>query len=146
MSYKNTFTYLPEEHDAEAASNSYLMSLLFIMAGLPLPIVNLIGTIIFFFSNRKSTYFVRWHCTQNLLSQLAMFLMNSVGFWWTISILFTNESISNKYIAYIMVLLIFNITEMITTIYAAIQTRKGYHIKWWFFASLTNLICKADKS
>lgn len=146
MSYKNTFTYLPEEHEAEAASNSYLMSLLFIMAGLPLPIVNLIGTVIFFFSNRKSTYFVRWHCTQNLISQLTMFLMNSVGFWWTISILFTNESISNKYIAYIMVLLIFNITEMITTIYAAIQTRKGFHIQWWFFASLTNLICKADKS
>jgi uncharacterized Tic20 family protein len=146
MIYKNTFTYLPKEHEAEAASNSYLMSLLFIMAGLPLPIVNLIGTIIFFFTNRKSTYFVRWHCTQNLLSQLAMFLINSVGFWWTISILFTNESISNKYIAYIMMLLIFNITEMITTIYAAIQTRKGYHIQWWFFSSLTNLICKADKS
>jgi len=140
-----SFSYLPEEHEAESASNSYLMSLLFIMAGLPLPIVNLIGTLIFYLSNRKSTFFVRWHCTQSLLSQFSMFIINSIGFWWTISIVFTSEAISNKYIAYLLLVLVFNLIELITTIFAAIQTRKGKHMEWWFFGTLTNLICKADK-
>jgi hypothetical protein len=136
------FKYKPGEHEAEAASNSYLMSLIAIIVGLPLPIINLIATLIFYLSNRKATYFVRWHCTQALLSQLSMLFINSFGFWWTISIIFTDESISSNYIAYLFTALIFNITEFIVTIYTAIKIRKGIHVEWWFYGDLTTLICK----
>jgi uncharacterized Tic20 family protein len=138
------FVYEPGEHEAEAASSSYLMSLIAIIVGLPLPIVNLIATLIFYLGNRKSSYFVRWHCTQALLSQLSVLMMNSFGFWWTISIMFTDESISSNYIAYIVSAIIFNLAEFIVTIYTAIQTRKGHHVEWWFYGSLTNLICKPN--
>ena len=137
------FKYIPNDHEAEKASNSYLMSLIAIIAGLPLPIINLIATLIFYLGNRKGTYFVRWHCTQALLSQLSLLFINSYGFWWTISIIFNDETISNKYIAYIFSALIFNLIEFISTIYTAIQTRKGIHIEWWFYGSMTNLICKS---
>ena len=137
------FGYEPGEHEAEKASNSYLMSLIALIVGLPLPIINLIATLIFYLGNRKGTYFVRWHCTQALLSQLSMLFINSFGFWWTISIIFTEENISNKYIAYIIAALIFNLSEFIATIYTAIQTRKGIHVQWWFYGNLTNLICKS---
>jgi uncharacterized membrane protein len=133
------FSYEPGEHETETASSSYLMSLIAIIVGLPLPIV----TLIFYLSNRKSTYFVRWHCTQALLSQFSMLFINSFGFWWTIDIIFTDESISSNYIAYIIAALLFNITEFIATIYTAIQTRKGIHVEWWFYGTLTNLICKS---
>jgi len=136
------FSYEPGEHEAETASNSYLMSLIAIVAGLPLPIINLIATLIFYVGNRKATYFVRWHCTQALLSQLSVLFINSFGFWWTISIIFKEETITNKFIAYIISALIFNLAEFITTIYTAIQTRKGIHVEWWFYGNLTNLICK----
>ena len=138
-----TFKYEPGEHEAEKASNSYLMSLIAIIVGLPLPIVNLFATLVFYLGNRKGTYFVRWHCTQALLSQLSMLFINSYGFWWTVSILFTDEVITSKYISYIIVVLIFNITEFIATIYTAIQTRKGIHVEWWFYGTLTNLICRS---
>lgn len=138
------FDYEPGEHEAEAASNSYLMSLVAIIAGLPLPIVNLIATLIFYIGNRKSNYFVRWHCTQALLSQLSMLFINSFGFWWTISIIFTDDTITSKYIAYVFVAILFNLTEFIATIYTAIQTRKGIHVEWWFYGSLTNALCKSE--
>lgn len=138
-----SFSYLPGEHEAETASNSYLMSLIAIVVGLPLPIVNLIATLIFYMGNRKSTYFVRWHCTQALLSQLSMLFINSYGFWWTVSIIFSEESITSNYIAYMMALFIFNLTEFIATMYTAIQTRKGIHVEWWFYGPLTNLVCKS---
>jgi len=64
---ENKFEYQPSEHEAEKASNSYLMSLIALIAGMPLPIINLIASVIFFVGNRKGTYFVRWHCTQALL-------------------------------------------------------------------------------
>lgn len=136
------FSYAPDEYEAEAASNSYLMSLMAIVVGLPLPVINLIATLIFYLGNRKSTYFVRWHCTQALLSQLSMLFINSFSFWWTISIAFSDEMITNNYIAYIIVVVVFNLIEFIATIYTAIQTRKGIHVQWWFYGPLTNIICK----
>lgn len=145
MISETKFSYEPGEHEAETASNSYLMSLIAIIVGLPLPIINLIATLIFYLGNRKGTYFVRWHCTQALLSQLSMLFINSFGFWWTISIIFTDEVITSKYIAYIMVAFIFNVTEFIATIYSAIQTRKGIHVQLWFYGDITNLICKSDR-
>ena len=137
------FHYEPDDHEAEKASNSYVMSLIAIMGGLPLPIINLIATLAFYLGNRKGTYFVRWHCTQALLSQLFLLPFNSAGFWWTISIIFTPETISSRYIAYIITLIIFNLAEFIGTIYSAIVTRKGRHVEWWVIGGLTNLICKS---
>lgn len=143
MINKIPFSYEPGEHETEKASYSYLMSLVALIAGLPLPIINLLATLIFYLANRKGTYFVRWHCTQALLSQVSLLFINSYGFWWTLSIIFTKEEISDNYIAYLITAFIFNIIEFVVTIYTAIQTRKGIHIQWWFYGSLTNLICKA---
>ena len=55
----SNFHYQPDEHELEKASNSYVMSLIAIMGGLPLPIINLIATFIFYIGNLKGTYFVR---------------------------------------------------------------------------------------
>jgi hypothetical protein len=142
MISKKEFNYQPGEHEAEKASNSYLMSLVALIAGLPLPIINLIATLIFYLGNRKGTYFVRWHCTQALLSQFLLLLMNSVGFWWVISIIFGDEKVGTNFISYIITILVFNLTEFVATIYTAINTRQGIHVEWWFYGRLTNMICK----
>jgi uncharacterized Tic20 family protein len=136
------FPYRPGDHEAEKASTSYLMSLIAVIAGLPFPIINLIATFVFYVSNRKGSYFVRWHCTQALLSQLSLLAMNTCGFWWTISILFRDGQVTNAYISYMVTIFLFNLTELIATIYTAIQTRKGKHIHWWFYGDLTQLLCK----
>ena len=142
MIYLNKFEYEPPEHEAEKASNSYLVSLVVIIGGLPLPIINLLATFIFFMGNRKGGYFVRWHCAQALLSQLMLFVINCCLMWWTFSIFLGSSTISNKFIAYFITVLIFNIAELIATIYTAIKIRKGIHVEWWFFGSLTNSICR----
>lgn len=136
------FPYKPDDYEAEKASNSYLMSVVAVIAGLPLPIINLLATFIFYFGNRKGPYFVRWHCTQALLSQLTVLVMNSAGFYWTLSIIFGDKMVNNDYIAYMVTIILFNIGEFIATIYAAIQTRKGEHVELWFFGPLTETICK----
>tara|TARA_B100001250_G_scaffold343309_1_gene311927 strand:- start:350 stop:781 length:432 start_codon:yes stop_codon:yes gene_type:complete len=142
MIKQKTFYYDPSEDEKESASNSYLMSLIAGIFAIPIPIINLIATLIFYLANKKNTHFVRWHCTQALLSQLSMLFINSIGFWWTISVFFYSNSITNSYISYIVVMLLFNLTEFIATIYSAIQTRKGVHVQWWFYGKLTNSITK----
>ena len=136
------FPYKPNDYEAEKASNSYLMSVVAVIAGLPLPIINLIATAIFFLGNRKGTYFVRWHCTQALLSQATVLVMNSAGFYWTLSIIFGDKILTNDYIAYIITILIFNLAEFIATVYAATQTRKAKHVELWLFGPLTQSLCK----
>ncbi|MCF8330884.1 MAG: DUF4870 domain-containing protein [Bacteroidales bacterium] len=136
------FQYNPEEHEREKASTSYLMSLIALIAGLPLPIINLIATLAFYISNRKGTYFVRWHSTQALLSQFTLLIINGFAFWWTISIIFSTNTVTNLYISYIMAVVLYNITEFAATIFSAIKTRKGVHMEWWFYGTLTNQICR----
>lgn len=136
-------TYKPTENEAEKASNSYLMSLLVLLVGLPLPIVNLIATVVFYYANRKSTFFVRWHCTQALISQIFVFIPNSIAFYWTISLLFGDSILSNQYIAYLITLFIFNVIEFVATLQSAIKTRKGKQIEWWFIGPLTHILCKS---
>ena len=137
---------IPHESEKEKASNSYLMSLMAIVVGLPLPIVNLVATAIFWLANRKSTYFVKWHCTQAMLSQLVLVFINSRSFWWTISILFGSEVVSNEYFAYLFMVLILNIFEFVTTMYVMIQVRKGNHVHFWFFGGLTDMFVKKEDS
>jgi hypothetical protein len=134
-----SFIYKPNEYESEKASNSYLMSVIAIMVGLPLPIINLIATFIFFLGNLKQTLFIRWHCTQALFSQITIVLMNTCGFSWTMTIIFGDNTVTNTYIAYMLTIIIFNIFEFFVTVYAAIATRKGKHIEWWVFGPLTNL-------
>ncbi|MBI4428650.1 MAG: DUF4870 domain-containing protein [Ignavibacteriales bacterium] len=132
----------PNEYESEKASNSYLMAVVVIMFGLPLPIVNLIASVIFYVANRKAGHFVRWHCTQNLVAQVLTFFANAAGVYWTAGVVFGEREVTNTYIAYIMTLLLFNILEFIAAIYAAVRTRKGKHVSWWFFGPLTEVLVK----
>ncbi len=131
-----------DEDSAEKSSNVYLMSLVGVMAGLPLPILNLLATIIFFIGNKKAQPIVKWHCIQGMISQFVLFIFNSVSFWWTISILFYKEEITNNYLSYLIFVIVLNVMELISTIYTAIKVRKGQHIEWWIYGPLTNLILK----
>jgi len=142
MIEKKEFIYHPNEYESEKASNSYLMSLIAIMIGLPLPIINLIATFFFYIANRKSSYFVRYHCLQALLPQILIVVMNGNGFWWTVSILFGPKEVTDGYIAYMLTIIAFNLTDFIYTIYSAMKTRKGEHVEWWLFGPLTHLICR----
>lgn len=134
------------EFEQERASNIYLMSLAIVIVGLPLPIINLIATFFMYLSNRTKTWFIRWHSLQALLSQTAIAGINSYGLYWSLSILFSDETISNPYIAYILTAILFNLLELIGTIYAAVQTRSGYHVSFLFFGPLTDLLCPKENT
>lgn len=132
----------PMEHEAEKASNSYVMSIIALFAGMPLPVINLVATLIFFLGNKKGSYFVRWHCTQALLSQVSLLIINTAGVAWSALILFDKRVISDSYIAYLITLLLFNIAEFIATVHAAVKTRKGIHVEWYFYGTLTDILCR----
>jgi uncharacterized membrane protein len=139
MMEETNFIY---EEEAEQASYAYLMSVLIVIVGLPMPIINVIGSVVFYVANRRKTYFVRFHSLQSMLSQLSIVPINSIGVGWTISIITSHNELSNLYFAYIIMLIAVNITEFVSSLYAAIQTRKRKDVRFWFFGQLTELLCK----
>ncbi|NNE26354.1 MAG: DUF4870 domain-containing protein [Saprospiraceae bacterium] len=143
MIHKKEFDYTPHDTELEKASNGYVMSLVAVMVGLPLPIINLIATFIFFMGQRHSTYFVRWHTTQALLSQFSLFVMNVVAFRWTVYIIFQDSAVNDLYIAYMLTVFLYNLTEFIATIYTAVKVRKGQHLEWFFYGPLTHEFVKS---
>jgi len=140
MTATNLFAIRPSDQESEKASNSYLMSLIAAIVGLPFPLINLIATFIFYLGNRKSTYFVRWHCLQALLSQLTVVIVNSVAVFWTLHIIFGKGVLTNDYFGYLIAAILLNIVEFIMTIYAAVKTRQGVHVGWWFWGPIANIL------
>lgn len=133
--------YKPHYGENEDASNSYLMSLVAVLAGMPLPIVNLLASFFFWFSHRKSTLYVRWHCMQNLVAQVPLFFANAGAFWWTIALFFNDAvTISDHYIAYIILVALLNVIEFVIMIITASKVRNGRHVHWWLFGDITQLI------
>lgn len=132
--------HIPTEYEKENASNCYLMSVMAFMAGLPLPIVNLVASFLFYIGNRRSTLYVKWHCTQALLSQLTIFVVNTIAFGWTMSVLFGKQIATDNYFGYLAAVVIINIVEVIVNMIAAVRVRKGAHVRWWFWGSLTDMV------
>ena len=139
---KNNFLYVTNEDESEKASNSYLLSLIAIMTGFPIPLFNLIAAIIFYLGNKKGTYFVRWHCMQVLLAQTITFIINLIAVIWVLGILFWNVALTNNFISFIITAAVFNLIEFVATIYSAIQIRKGLHISWLVIGHLTDMFVK----
>ena len=54
------------EDQKDIAINGYLMSLAIFITTLPIPILNLLANLFYYFSYRKNTYIIRWHTFNSL--------------------------------------------------------------------------------
>ena len=148
-------------HEYEKASNSYLMAVVSIIAGLPLPIINLIAAIGYYLGQRKSTYFVRWHCIQSIIGQALVIPFNSIAFTWTLTIIFNNTysgnyqsdevfaenffySTSTAYWLYIIFILFLNLIEFIAVIFTASRVRNGHHVRWPLVAGIADSLTSKE--
>lgn len=128
--------------DVDKASTSYLISLVVMFVGLPMPIFNLLVSIIFYYVNRKASPFVKWHCTQALLIQMTLFLINTSLFWWTLSIMFSDTPLSNAYFSYFILIALINIIQIIQMIISTSKIKKNINIHWWIYGGITDMLIK----
>lgn len=126
--------------EKERASNAYLMSLVGLMAGLPLPIINLVASIGYFWSVRTSTAFVKFHAFQAMTSQFLVVAVNAVGLSWTLSIVFGEGSFSKAWAGWIAVVIVVNLLEWIGNIMGAMHARKGKLYSMYIFGPLAWMV------
>lgn len=135
--------WLPS-NEREAASNAYLMSLVGAIAGLPLPVINLAATLMFYYMNRHRTAFVRFHCLQAALSQVFIIVINSLAVSWMIKVIFTDEEASRLFISYVVTVLLFNFAEYISNIAGAIHARNGKVFSIFFFGTVSYVMLRSQ--
>ena len=59
---------------------------------------------------------------------------------------FTDATVNDYYFAYVILVIIINLVEFITTIRSVISLGKGRHFEWWIFAGLSDILCKERES
>ncbi len=130
----------PEEvsqRERDDAMGSYLMMFASWAVGLPLPMINVVASIIYYFANRNKGPYVRFHALQSLYSQVLIGLVNSASIVWII-IMVINETFDAKYfIPFIIMAVIANILYITFSIIAAVYARKGRFFYFFFFGRLS---------
>jgi uncharacterized Tic20 family protein len=132
--------------EREDAMGGYLMMFAALAAGLPLPIINLIAAIIYFFINRSKSRFIKFHSYQSLVSQIPTSLINIGLVFWTVRLFFYQSasfdevfSIGSEYEiywGYLIMVLIANVMYMIFSLIAAFKARKGQFYYFLFFGKM----------
>jgi uncharacterized membrane protein len=130
----------PEEiskREKEDGMGAYLMMFAGIAAGLPLPILNLLASVIYYYVNKDKSRFVKFHSLQSLWSQLPTTLMNAVLLFWTLQIFFFESfELTDVYWGYLMAVVIANLLYFIFSIVGAAKARKGKMYYFIFFGKL----------
>jgi uncharacterized membrane protein len=118
------------EREKEDAMGAYLMMFAAVAIGLPLPVINLIASVIYYFINRKKSRFIHFHSLQALLSQIPTTLINWALVIWAVSIFFTDLTLSDSFWAYAVFAGVSTLLYFIYSLIAAFKARQG---KFYYF-------------
>ena len=113
------------EREREDAMAAYLMMFASLAIGLPIPLVNLIASVIYFLVNRKSSPFVAFHALQALLTHVPVVLLNAGLVGWLVGILVSQAGFHAAFFWYLLFTILVNLAYIIWSIVALIHARKG---------------------
>jgi uncharacterized Tic20 family protein len=120
--------------EKDDAMGGYLMMFAALGAGLPLPIINLIASVIYYYTNKSNSRFVRFHTFQALMSQVPLTLANGVCVFWGLRIAISSSWHMNDFFkAYALSLLAANLIYLIFGIISAVKASRGRMYYYWFF-------------
>jgi uncharacterized membrane protein len=117
------------DRQKEDAMGAYLMMFASLALGLPIPLFNLIASVIYFFVNRKSGLFVAFHALQALLTHIPVVLLNAGVIGWLIGILVVSpNTFPPAFFWYLFFSVLANLAYIIWSIVALVHARRGHFI------------------
>jgi uncharacterized Tic20 family protein len=117
----------------EDAMGAYLMMFATSAIGIPLPILNLVAAIIYYYVNRNKGKFVQFHTLQSLWSQIPVTLLNSGLVAWTIVNFVRDLNFTSFYWGYLVMVATANLVYFIFSIIGAVKARNGVFYYFLFF-------------
>ncbi|MCK5134733.1 MAG: DUF4870 domain-containing protein [Bacteroidales bacterium] len=120
----------------EDAMGAYLMMFATAALGLPLPILNLVAAIVYYYVNRDKGKFVQFHMLQSLYSQIPVTLLNSGLVAWTIVNFVRDFNFTSIYWGYLIMTGVAGLVYLIFSIVGAVKARKGLFYYFIFFGKI----------
>lgn len=124
------------EREKQDAMGAYLMMFATTALGLPLPIVNMIASIVYFFVNRSKGRFVQFHSLQSMYSQFPVSILNSYLVIWAIANVVNDNPFTNVFWGLLITAGVFNLFYFIFSIIAAVKAYRGQFYYFLFFGRL----------
>lgn len=125
------------DREKDDAMGSYLMMFASVAIGLPLPIINLIAAVVYYFTNKSKGLFVHFHSLQSLISQLPTTVINAIGVFWAVRIYFFDWELTDQFKGYVIMAIVFNLAYFIFSIVGAVKAKKGRMYYFLFFGRLS---------
>jgi len=122
--------------EREDASGAYLMMFASVAVGLPLPLLNIIAAIVYYYTNRSKGNFVKYHSLHSLYSQLPVSVINSIAVVWTITNFVKDNPFTNSFWGFVIAAGVFNIAYIIFSIVGAVRAHQGRFYYFLFFGKL----------
>jgi uncharacterized membrane protein len=120
----------------EDAMGAYFMMFATAAMGLPLPLLNLVAAIIYYYVNRDKGKFVQFHTLQSLYSQIPVTLLNSGLVAWTIVNFATDHDFTSWYWGYLIMTAAADLVYFIFSLVGAVRARKGFFYYFIFFGKV----------
>jgi uncharacterized membrane protein len=120
----------------EDAMGAYFMMFATAALGLPLPILNLVAAVIYYYVNREKGRFVQFHTLQSLYSQIPVTLLNSGLVAWTIVNFVKGFDFTGIYWGYLVMTAAANLVYFIFSIVGAVKARNGIFYYFVFFGKI----------
>ncbi len=112
------------EREKDDAMGAYLMMFASLAIGLPIPLLNLIASVIYFLVNRKTSPFVAFHALQALLTHIPVVVLNAGVVAWLIVNLATHASWAD-FLWFLFFTILVNLTYIVWSIVALVNASKG---------------------
>jgi uncharacterized membrane protein len=120
----------------EDAMGAYFMMFATAALGLPMPILNLVAAIIYYYVNRQKGKFVQFHTLQSLYSQIPVTLLNTGLVVWTIVNFVKDFSFTGLFWGYLVMTGVADLVYLIFSIVGAVRARNGRFYYFVFFGKL----------
>ena len=113
------------QRERDDALGAYLMMFAALGVGLPLPVLNLIAALIYYYVNRATSRFVGFHALQSLLGQIPVTLANTFVVVWLIRIVLTDLEFPSEFYVALVVMGLLNVIYIVFSVIALSYARKG---------------------
>ena len=130
----------PEEislREREDAMGAYFMMFASLAAGLPLPFLNIVASVIYYYVNKKTGRFVQYHSMHALISHIPVAIVNTIAVVWGFLIIFYDYYMNINFKAFVAMSIVANLVYIVYSIIAAVKAHKGRFYYFWFFGKLS---------
>jgi uncharacterized membrane protein len=126
------------QREKDDAMASYLMMFASWAVGLPLPLVNLIASGVYYTVNRKTSKYVAFHALQSLLSQVPVSVLNAGAVGWLVGRLVAGSAAGTwwPFLGYVFFTAAVNVAYLVYSIVALVHANKGRFFYLPFFGRL----------